>query len=239
MRSGYFLEVTHHYRDSYNGKYWVTSVQHQGSQTGVILAGQNTAYNDNEQGALYECQFTALEASQQFRPVRTTPKPVIAGILNAVIDAEGEGDHAELNEYGQYKVQLLYDYSSKSANKGSSWLRMATPYAGKNNGMHFPLLKGTEVLISFVGGDPDQPIIVGAVPNSENPNVVRDANAACNGVRTSRGNVLNMVDKPGSEVVSLFSPAKGSCVYIGTFPLIGADVSLGTPNPADVLKNIS
>ncbi|QIM48539.1 type VI secretion system tip protein VgrG [Pusillimonas sp. DMV24BSW_D] len=239
VRSGYFLEVTHHYRDSYNGKYWVTSVQHQGSQTGVILAGQNTAYNDNEQGALYECQFTALEASQQFRPERTTPKPVIAGILNAVIDAEGEGDHAELNEYGQYKVQLLYDYSAKSANKGSSWLRMATPYAGKNNGMHFPLLKGTEVLISFVGGDPDQPIIVGAVPNSENPNVVRDANAACNGVRTSRGNVLNMVDKPGSEVVSLFSPAKGSCVYIGTFPLIGADVSLGTPNPADVLKNIS
>ena len=51
---------------------------------------------------------------------------------------------------------------------------------------------------------------------------------------------MNMVDKPGSEVVSFFSPAKGSCVYIGTFPLVGADVSLGgTTNPAEVLKNIS
>lgn len=238
VRSGYFIEVSHHFRDSYNGKYWVTSVQHQGSQTGVVLAGQNTGYNRDEQGSQYTCSFTALAAAQQFRPPRNTPRPHIAGLLNAIIDAEGDGEAAELNEYGQYKVQLLYDYSAKSANKGSSWLRMATPYAGKTQGMHFPLLKGTEVLIGFIDGDPDQPIIVGAVPNSENPNVINNINALCNGVRTHGGNLMNLVDKPGKEAVSLYSPASKSGIYIGTFPPSGPDVTLPAPDLTQILGKL-
>lgn len=238
VRSGQFLDVSSHFRDDYNTTYWVTEVQHEGSQTGVVLAGQNTRYNNNEQGSFYQCSFSALKADQQFRPPRVTPKPVISGVLNAIIDAEGQGDTAELNEYGQYKVQLTYDYSAKSANKGSSWLRMATPYAGKKEGMHFPLLKGTEVLVGFVGGDPDQPIILGAVPNSENPNIVRDVNAVCNGVRTNGGNLMNMVDKKGKEVVALYSPAKASCIYIGTFPSTGPDVSLGSIDPTKVIGKL-
>lgn len=241
VRSGRYVEITHHFRDDFNGKYWVTRVEHEGSQTGVVLAGQTTGYNDGEHGSLYVARFTAIEASVQFRPERSTPRPVISGVLNAIIDSEGSGDEAELNEYGQYKVQLLYDYSKKEANKGSSWLRMATPYAGYDNGMHFPLLKGTEVLIAFVGGDPDQPVILAAVPNSETPNIVRNVNAYCNGIRTASGNVLNMVDKPGRELVSLYSPQKNSFLYIGTFPSTGADVSIGggsSKSPADILQSI-
>ncbi|NLC37331.1 MAG: type VI secretion system tip protein VgrG [Alcaligenaceae bacterium] len=240
VRSGRFLEVTHHYRDSYNARYWVTSVRHQGSQAGVVLAGRNTARNTDEQGAIYECAFTALAAEQQFRAQRLTPRPVISGVLNAIIDSEGEGDHAELNEYGQYKVQLMYDYPNPGREKGSSWLRMATPYAGSNNGMHFPLLKGTEVLIGFVAGDPDQPFILAAVPNSENPNVVRDVNAYCNGVRTHSGNLLNMVDKPDKQVIELYSPVKRSGIYIGTFPVSGQDVSLPPQDedPMDILNSV-
>lgn len=239
VRSGRFLRVSHHFRNDFNAAYWVIRVHHKGSQTGVILAGQNTRYNEGEQGSYYHCHFDALVASQQFRAPRVTPKPVISGVLNAIIDAEGDGEFAELNEYGQYKVQLMYDYSSKSANKGSSWLRMLTPYAGKKEGMHFPLLKGTEVLIGFIGGDPDQPIILGAAPNSETPNIVRDVNAVCNGVRTAGGNLMNMVDKPGKEVVTLYSPAKTSCIYIGTFPSTGADVTLSVINPTNVLNKVT
>lgn len=243
VRSGFFLDLSHHYRDSYDGRYWVTSVRHRGSQAGVVLAGRNSVYNRDEQGATYECDFTALAAGQQFRAARLTPRPVISGVLNAIIDSEGEGDHAELNEYGQYKVQLMYDYPNELPGKNSSWLRMATPYAGRDNGMHFPLLKGTEVLIGFVAGDPDQPLILGAVPNSENPNVVRDINAYCNGVRTIGGNILNMVDKPGKEVVSLHSPVKNSSIFLGTFPSSGPDVSLANPDssssdPAELLQNL-
>ncbi|NLY28304.1 MAG: type VI secretion system tip protein VgrG [Alcaligenaceae bacterium] len=225
VRAGYFMALSSHYRTDFNDRYLVTRVRHQGSQTGVVLAGQNTAYNANEQGSIYQCSFSAIKASLQYRAPRSTPKPVIAGFLSAIIDSEGDGQLAELNEYGQYKVQLMYDYSSKSANKGSSWLRMATPYAGKHEGMHFPLLKGTEVLIGFSGGDPDQPIILGAVPNSENQSIIRDINAACNAVRTVSGNVMNMVDRPGKEGVMMHSPVASSYVYIGSFPIAGDDAT--------------
>lgn len=241
VRSGFYLDVSHHFRDSVNGRYWVTSVQHRGSQAGVVLAGRNTARSREEQGAIYECTFTALEAAQQFRAERLTPRPVVHGVLNAIIDSEGEGEHAELNEYGQYKVQLMYDYPNNDDERNSSWLRMATPYAGRNNGMHFPLLKGTEVLISFVAGDPDQPIILAAVPNSENPNVVHDANSYCNGVRTSRGNILNMVDKPGKEAVGIYSPASRAGIYVGTFPPMDPDASMDNKDsdePTDVLDTL-
>lgn len=242
VRSGFYLDVSHHHRDDCNGRYWVTSVQHQGSQAGVVLAGRNTARNRDEQGTIYECSFTALVAEQQYRAERLTARPVISGVLNAIIDSEGEGEHAELNEYGQYKVQLMYDYPNTTNEKNSSWLRMATPYAGRNNGMHFPLLKGTEVLIGFVAGNPDQPIILAAVPNSENQNIVRDVNAYCNGVRTVGGNILNMVDKPDHKAVGIFSPASRSGIYVGTFPLIGQDVSLSDPDadtPVDVLDDLA
>jgi type VI secretion system secreted protein VgrG len=115
---------------------------------------------------------------------------------------------------------------------------MATPYAGKTQGMHFPLLKGTEVLIGFIDGDPDQPIIVGAVPNSENPNVINNINALCNGVRTHGGNLMNLVDKPGKEAVSLYSPASKSGIYIGTFPPSGPDVTLPAPDLTQILGKL-
>lgn len=239
VRSGRFITVTHHFRDDYNTKYWVTRVRHKGSQTGVVLSGQTTLHNDGEQGSTYQCFFEAQPADQQFRAPRTTPKPVISGVLSAIIDAKDGGDMAEINEYGQYKVQFMFDYSEKSANQGSSWLRMLTPYAGKHEGMHFPLLKGTEVLIGFIGGDPDQPIIMGAAPNSETRNIVRDINAACNGVRTNGGNIMNMVDKPGQEVIAIYSPAQTSGIYIGTFPTVGPDVSLSAVDPVKVLKSIT
>src|SRR5690606_12868281 len=67
VRSGYFLKVDNHYRDRLNDTYLVTQVHHEGSQTGVVLSGQNTSYNEGEQGSLYACRFSALQASQQFR----------------------------------------------------------------------------------------------------------------------------------------------------------------------------
>ena len=227
VRCGHFLDIHNHFRQDYNTRYLVTQVTHQGTQAGVVLAGQNTAYNGGERGSVYHCTFQAIPSDQQYRPERLTPRPSIDGVLSAIIDAEGSGKLAELNEYGQYKVQLLYDYSDKAANKGSSWLRMATPYAGKFEGMHFPLLKGTEVLLAFLQGDPDQPIILGAVPNSINRNIVRDRNAATNGIRTVGGNTLQMTDTPGKETITLYSPVGDTTIYMGGFP----EPPKGPPSP--------
>ncbi|WP_322997269.1 type VI secretion system Vgr family protein [Castellaniella sp.] len=240
VRSGYFLDVTHHFRDSFNARYLVTQVQHQGSQAGVVLAGQNTPYNREEQGSTYHCQFQAIPADLQYRAPRITPRPSIHGVISAVVDAEGNGKLAEINEYGQYKVQLPYDYSEKPLNKGSSWLRMATPYAGKFEGMHFPLLRGTEVLLAFNQGDPDQPVILGAVPNSEHQSIVRNVNYTSNAVRTVGGNFMNMSDQPGREFVGVYSPVKSSMFYIGTLPQAGSKDQAPSPasDPVSILSSL-
>ncbi len=215
LRSGYFLELTEHYRDSFNAKYLITEVQHFGSQAGVLLAGAATPYSTDDAVTNYRASFIAIPAETQFRPERVTPKPVIAGTMSGVVDSEGSGDYAEINEYGQYKVQLLYDLSEKKDNKGSAWIRMASPYAGSRNGMNFPLLKGAEVLLSFLGGDPDQPVIMAAVPNSENPNVVTSDNLYSSGLMTPSGNKLTFSDEPGHSGYQIYVPGVGVTGYTG------------------------
>ena len=215
LRSGYFLELTEHYRDSFNAKYLITEVQHFGSQAGAILAGNVTPYNSDGGITNYRASFIAIPAEMQYRAERVTPKPVIAGTMSGVVDGEGSGDYAEINEHGQYKVQLLYDLSDKNDNKGSAWIRMASPYAGSRNGMNFPLLKGAEVLLSFIGGDPDQPVIMSAVPNSENPNVVTSDNQNSSGLLTPSGNRLTFSDEPGQSGYEIYVPGVGVKGYTG------------------------
>jgi type VI secretion system secreted protein VgrG len=218
IRSGYFIEVSDHYRRDCNGRFLVTEVEHRGSQVGVVLSGQTTRYAEGETGSVYQVKFQAIRANQQFRAKAVTPRPSIAGFLPGVIDSEGSGRSAELNQYGQYKVQMLYDLSDKRANKGSAWLRMASPYAGNGHGMHFPLLKGTEVLIGFSGGDPDQPLILGAVANSENPNVVVDSNSQNNGIRSVSGNMIAMNDSTLGRGITMYSPSGSAYFTLGAFP---------------------
>jgi len=218
IRSGYFIDLTRHYQSACNDKFLITDVTHRGSQVGVVLSGQTTAFNHGETATVYFSKFKAIRASQQFRAEPVTFKPVISGVLSGVIDSEGSGKTAELNEYGQYKVQFLYDLSAKSANKGSAWVRLAAPYGGSGHGMHFPLLKGTEVLVAFAGGDPDQPVIVGSAPNSENPNVVIDQNSQSNGFKTVSGNLITLEDDDATQGITIHSPAGGTYLYMGQFP---------------------
>ncbi|WNV03604.1 phage baseplate assembly protein V [Candidatus Methylospira mobilis] len=123
---------------------------------------------------------------------------------------------AELNQYGEYKVQVPFFMTQKAAYHGSAWIRMATPYAGSDHGMHFPLLKGTEVLLSFVNGDPDQPVIMGAVPNSINPNVVTNANQKQSRIRTAGGNEITLHDEEGKQHMLLKTPSGNTWMRMGS-----------------------
>ena len=218
LRSGYFMALSHHYRDDFNGRYLVTEMHHHGSQAAVLLAGLNTSLASAERGTRYANSFCAIAAATQFRPERLTPRPRIAGTMIATIDGEGSGDYADLDEFGQYKVQLPFDLTDKGIDKGSTRLRMATPYSGSDHGMHFPLHKNAEVLLSFVDGDPDQPIITGAVPNSENRSVVNNANPAANQILTKAGNQLQMNDTKGSTGILMSSPTGKTMICLGAFP---------------------
>lgn len=238
LRSGHFMELAHHYRGKFNGKYLVTEIHHEGSQAGALLDGIKNPYSSKAGETAYRNTFQAIPAAVQFRAPRSTVKPHIAGTMSATIDAEGSGQYAELDEYGQYKVQLPFDRSDKAANKGSARVRMASPYAGQQHGMHFPLHKNAEVLLSFAGGDPDEPIILSAVPNSENSNMVNNRNSSQSVIHTGGGNRFQMEDKQGRESVSLSSPHKATFIRMGapsvtaTLPFSPSSLSLlASPPP--------
>ncbi len=226
LRSGYFMNMSGHYRSSFNGNYLVLEVCHEGSQAATLSASVQAVYGGDEQGTTYSNTFRAIPADVQFRPERTTAKPRVTGTTNAFIDSSGTGNYADLDEAGRYLVRLPFVYQAKDVNldlvkakdpgKGSARIRMASPYAGSNHGMHFPLRKNTEVLLSFIDGDPDQPVILGAVPNSEHPDVVNSRNPYENNITTAGGNLFLMGDKPSKQEIWLHSPTKNTTLGMGS-----------------------
>ncbi|MGM0642556.1 MAG: type VI secretion system Vgr family protein, partial [Thermodesulfobacteriota bacterium] len=164
---GYTFNLEEHYKSSCNRKYLITEVTHEGHQTGYLTAGLSDAVSGADEEMFYANTFTAIYSDAQFRPPQKAVKPKISGTINAKIDAASSGEYAELDDQGRYKVILPFDRSGRFGGKASAWFRMMQPYAGQNQGMHFPLHKGTEVMLTFLDGDPDRPIIAGAVPNPE------------------------------------------------------------------------
>ena len=92
---------------------------------------------------------------------------------------------------------------------------MAQPYAGSGHGMHFPLHKGTEVLLTFIDGNPDRPIIAATVPNVESPSMINSSNATNAGFRTAGGSMFTIQDREGSQRISLHSGDGKSSFVLG------------------------
>jgi type VI secretion system secreted protein VgrG len=213
MMPGYTFTLKDHYRGSFNRSYLVTDVSHEGNQTGYLLAGITMGKEDR--GVFYRNSFSSIPSDVQFRPEHMAQKPRISGTLTAKIDAAGSGQYAELDSQGRYKVVLPFDVSGRKNGKASAYLRMAQPYAGSNHGMHFPLHKDTEVLLTFIDGDPDRPIIAAAVPNPETPSPVNVNNQTMSAITTAGGNKIHMEDKAGTERILMHSPNQNSFVRIG------------------------
>lgn len=141
----------------------------------------------------YHNQFLGVEASRPFRPLRKTPKPNMSGVFSGVIQKNPANDTsqvAELDEQGRYRVCLHFDLGSAERSKTSNAMRMAQPFEGGGYGMHFPLRPGTEVLVAFTNGDPDRPVILGALPNYASPSVVTSTNAHMHRVVSPSGMVI-------------------------------------------------
>lgn len=215
LRAGRVAVLDDHFRDSLNTRYYVIDIQHEGQQS---LPRQTP--EQDEQARFYHAQFTVVPASRQYRPARTIRTPRVAGFLSAIVMAEGEGQYAQMNEYGCYRIRFLFapPGSGGQDDANSAWVRMATPYAGSQHGMNLPLLKGTEVLVSFLGGDPDRPVIVAAIPNEENPSIRNQDNATRPALRTAGQNALEFEDKQGQEHARLSSPAGNTTIHLGADP---------------------
>lgn len=146
----------------------------------------------------YGNTFHAIASSLVFRPPRITPRPRIHGVLHAVVEGETAGmetKFARLDDQGRYIVRLMFDTSGAEGRAAFSHrVRMGQPHTGTSWGMHMPLKPGTEVVVAFVDGDPDRPIIVGAVPNPITRSVVIDKSAPAHRILTATGILIEMKD---------------------------------------------
>lgn len=236
LRAGVVFTLSEHYRGDANIDHLVVEIRHQGSQ-GLIDAESGEAME-----ATYSNDFTSIPAAVPFRPSRTTPKPVIPGTITARVDAAGDGQYAELDDQGRYKLKFAFDRSEEKDGKASRYVRMAQPYAGDDMGMHFPLHKGTEVLVTHVNGDPDRPVIASAVPNPQTGSKVTGSNQSQSMIRTGGGNSVTMEDTAGAEGFNVnatydysLNAGNNSSVTIGN----NATSSVAVDNSEDIGSNDS
>ena len=143
-----------------DGSYLLTRVDHLASVTDAYLGGSTESF---EYANNFECSPAALA----YRPPRLTPKPRIEGSQTAVVVGQ-QGDEIFTDAHGRVKVQFYWDRDSGFDPDSSCWVRVGSLWAGKQWGaIHIPRV-GQEVIVTFLDGDPDRPIIVGSVYNGEN-----------------------------------------------------------------------
>jgi type VI secretion system secreted protein VgrG len=180
----------------------------------VVAASHQLQFGEYEglpdaQGASYGCTFTAMSSKQQFRPRRATPKPFVQGPQTAVVVGPA-GDEIYTDMYGRVKVQFHWDRYGKKNENSSCWTRVSSPWAGKAWGAISTPRIGQEVIVDFLEGDPDQPIVTGRVYNAEQmPPYELPANKTQSGMksRSSTGgspdnfNEIRFEDEIGQEEV--------------------------------------
>lgn len=203
-----------HPRTNINTEYQVISIEHSGHDP---RAARLIGEEPDAGTPAYENRFTAIAATVQYRHPQRTMRPGIQGTINARVDSAGDGQYAELDDEGRYHIVFPFD-TEHSSGKASHWVRMMQPYAGEREGIHFPLRKGARVLISFLDGDPDLPVINGAVTNSEQPSTTTADNQTCSTLRTAGGNCLEADDNRGREWMQLSSERRRTKFRMGAGP---------------------
>ncbi len=199
LRPGYKFNLQSHFADK--GYFAVTGVTHSATQPLDTDFGQG-------EGFTYENQFTCISFDTQYQPARVTPLPSIRGVQTAeVVGPKGEEIYTD--EYGRVKVQFHWDREGKHDENSSCWIRVATYWAGKKWGaIHIPRI-GQEVVVDFVEGDVDRPLIVGSVYNADQmppytlPHEQTKSTLKSNSSKSGGGgfNELRFEDKTKSEEV--------------------------------------
>jgi len=157
FRTGFKFDLSEHYRPDTNQAYFLLSVWE---------SGYNGGYRTREGQAEYSNSFECVPASIDFRPPRKTPKPVVQGSQTAFVVGPS-GEEIYTDRYGQVKIQFHWDREGRRDENSSCWIRVSHPWAGKGWGAVAIPRIGQEVIVDFLEGDPDRPIITGRVYNAE------------------------------------------------------------------------
>lgn len=157
--SGGLFSLVEHPRDDQNRQYLVT-------QTSYEIVGDTYASGGASTPMTFACSFSAICHEHNFRPLPITVKPTVQGPQTAMVVGRA-GEEIWTDQYGRVKVQFHWDRLGKDDEKSSCWVRVSQSWAGKGWGTIFIPRIGMEVIVSFLEGDPDRPLVTGCVYNSD------------------------------------------------------------------------
>ena len=201
FRSGHSFELYGHYRDDVNREYLLVGLRHTG-RAGDYRAGASG-------GMDYRNSFRAIPQDVPYRPPRRAEKPDVQGSQTAIVVGK-EGEEIWTDEHGRIKVQFHWDREGEMDENSSCWVRVASKWAGKGWGdIHIPRI-GQEVVVDFLEGDPDRPLVTGCVYNADYPppwDMPGDKTRSGVKSRSSKEggssdfNEIRLEDKKGSEEI--------------------------------------
>ncbi len=200
LGSGHLFSLTGFSRQDQNREYLIVGIRY-------YITQENLESGGGSGSAQFESSLNCIDAQQSFRPLAITHRPIVKGPQTALVVGP-KGEEIWTDQYGRVKVHFHWDRHDQSNENSSCWIRVSQSWAGKNWGsMQIPRI-GQEVIVSFLEGDPDRPIITGRVYNAEQT-VPYDLpeNATQSGMksRSSKGgtpanfNEIRMEDKKGLE----------------------------------------
>lgn len=193
--SGYKFTLKDYYRDDMNDKnYVLLSVSHTASQRFTPDESEEEAYSNS---------FTCIPFDVPYRPRRTARKPVVEGVQTAIVVGPS-GEDIYTDEYGRVKVQFHWDREGQKDDKSSCWMRVSQVWAGGGWGaMHVPHV-GHEVIVNFIEGNPDRPIITGRVYHGANkPPDELPANKTKNYIQSWGDNDIIFENKDGDKQIHI------------------------------------
>ena len=199
--SGCTFELTGH-PAGMDGKYIIVQMHQAVTQSPGYMS-------DEESTEPYQSSIVCLPYDVPFRPRRLTPKPVVQGPQTAIVCVK-DGEESWLDKYGRVRVQFHWDREGEYNENSTCWLRVSQPWAGNTWGAHFWPRVDQEVIVDFLEGDPDQPIVTGCVYNaSQMPPYDLPDHYTVSGIKTrsskngssSNFNELRFEDKIGDEQI--------------------------------------
>ncbi len=167
--SGHFLELSAHPRAAWNDLWLLTEVFHEGKQPQVLEESvtSDTSANKDDFHQGYRNRFLATPWNVFYRPPLGHPKPRVLGSQTALVTGP-QGEEIHCDAYGRVKVQFHWDREGQGDDKSSCWVRVSSSWAGdRYGGISIPRV-GMEVLVTFLEGDPDQPLVTGCLYHKQN-----------------------------------------------------------------------
>ncbi len=201
--AGYRFALDNHPRAALNQDWLLTHVDIEAEQPAVYEEGASG------KGSTFRAKFTVLPASVQYRAPRRAVTPVVRGVQSAIVTGPA-GEEIYTDEFGRVKVQFHWDREGKSNEKSSCWIRVSQTMAGAGWGaISIPRI-GHEVIVDFIEGDPDRPIILGQVYHGTNrPPFDLPASGMVSGMKSNStpggggSNEMSMNDTKGKETLTI------------------------------------